>query len=268
MLGVLDLVDQSVPALEVGGRGVDAQLVADQGIQALFVQHAGHFVNGVHVPHGDHAPFSNVGEEGYFLALFLGNFAVGAAQQGVGLDADFAQLLRCVLGGFGFQLARCGDPGHIGQVHKSRIVGAELEAHLAHGFQKRQGLDVAHGAANFNNRHVHRVRRAYARTPAHVILDFVGDVRNDLDGFAQVVAPALFFKHAFVNLAGGEVVGAAHSRGDEALVMAQVQIGLGAIIGDENFAMLERGHGARIHVDVRIELDQSDFEASRLKNRS
>jgi hypothetical protein len=32
--------------------------------------------------------------------------AVGAAQQGIGLDADLAQLLHRVLGGFGLELAR------------------------------------------------------------------------------------------------------------------------------------------------------------------
>jgi hypothetical protein len=40
-LRMLHLVHQVVPALEVGRRRVQAQLVADQAVQALLVQHAG-----------------------------------------------------------------------------------------------------------------------------------------------------------------------------------------------------------------------------------
>ena len=39
----------------------------------------------------------------------------------------------------------------------------------------------------------------------------------------------------------------------EALVVAQVEIGLGAVVGDEDFAVLERAHGAGIDVQIRIE---------------
>ena len=46
----------------------------------------------------------------------------------------------------------------------------------------------------------------------------------------------------------------------EALVVAEVEIGLRAVVGDEDFAVLERAHGARIDVEVRIEFLQRDFE--------
>ena len=38
------------------------------------------------------------------------------------------------------------------------------------------------------------------------------------------------------------------------LVVAQVEIGLGAVIGHEHLAVLERAHCPRIDVDVGIEL--------------
>ena len=44
----------------------------------------------------------------------------------------------------------------------------------------------------------------------------------------------------------------------EALVVAQVQIGLGAVVGDEDLAVLERAHGARVHVQVGVELLKRD----------
>ena len=53
---------------------------------------------------------------------------------------------------------------------------------------------------------------------------------------------------------------AAGGRAHEALVVAEVEVGFGAVVGDEHLAVLERAHGARIHVDVRIELDHGDLE--------
>src|SRR5690606_41793700 len=47
-----------------------------------------------------------------------------------------------------------------------------------------------------------------------------------------------------------------------------VEICLGAVVGDVAPAVLERAHRARIDVDVRIELDQADFQSARLENRA
>ena len=87
-------------------------------------------------------------------------------------------------------------------------------------------------------------------------------MRNHLHGFAQVVATALFFEHAFVDLAGGEVVGAPHARLDEALVVAEVEVGFGSVLGDEDLAVLKRAHGARIDVDVGVHLGHRDRQAA------
>ena len=57
------------------------------------------------------------------------------------------------------------------------------------------------------------------------------------------------------------------ARRDEALVMAQVEVGFSAVFGDKHLAVLEGRHGARVDVDVGVQLDQGDFEAPRFKNR-
>jgi len=46
----------------------------------------------------------------------------------------------------------------------------------------------------------------------------------------------------------------------EAFVMAQVKIGLGAVVGDEDLTVLEWAHGAGIDVQVWVELLQRDLE--------
>ena len=77
------------------------------------------------------------------------------------------------------------------------------------------------------------------------VLDLVGDVGNDLHGGAEILAAALLVDHRLVDPAGGDVVLPGERPIDEALVVAQVEIGLGAVVGHEDLAVLERRHGAR-----------------------
>ena len=79
-------------------------------------------------------------------------------------------------------------------------------------------------------------------------------MRNHLHRTAQVIAAPLFVNHAFVNLAGGEVVRFFHLHRDEALVVTEVKIGFRAVIGNEYLAVLKRRHRAWIDVDIRIQL--------------
>jgi hypothetical protein len=45
---------------------------------------------------------------------------------------------------------------------------------------------------------------------------------------------------------------------EEAFVVPDVEVGLGAVVGDEDLAVLERVHGAGVDVEVRIELLHRD----------
>jgi hypothetical protein len=48
----------------------------------------------------------------------------------------------------------------------------------------------------------------------------------------------------------------------EALVVAEVEVGLGAVVGDEHLAVLERRHRPGIDVDVRVKLEIGDADAA------
>ncbi len=104
-----------------------------------------------------------------------------------------------------------------------------------------------------------------ARHAAHGGLDLIGHVRNHLHGFSQVIAAPLARNDLLVDAPAGEVIGLRQRRVREALVVAQVEIGFGAIVGDEHLAVLERAHGAGIDVQVGIEFLQRDFEAAALE---
>ena len=88
---------------------------------------------------------------------------------------------------------------------------------------------------------------------------------NDLDGFAEVVAAALLEDDLLVDAAGGEVVVAREGRVGEALVVAQIEVGFGAVVGDKDFAVLEGRHGSGIDVEIGVELHHVDAQAAALE---
>ena len=96
-------------------------------------------------------------------------------------------------------------------------------------------------------------------------LDLVGDVRDHLHGLAEVVAAPLGGEHGRVDRAGGGVRVAGEVLVDEPLVVAEVEVGLAAVVGDEHLAVLERVHRARVDVDVRVELLHRDPQATGLE---
>ena len=55
---------------------------------------------------------------------------------------------------------------------------------------------------------------------------------------------------------------------DEALVMAEIEIGLGAVVGDVDLAVLIGAHRPRIDVEIGVELAQAHLEAARLQQRA
>src|SRR3954462_5146815 len=167
-----------------------------------------------------------------------------------------------MLGRLGLDLPRRRDVGHQRKVDVADVVAAKIEAHLADGLEERQRLDVAHRAAHLDDRHV-----GVAGAALDERLDLVGDVRDDLHRAAEVVALPLLLDHRLVDLAGGEVVVAAHLRALEALVVPQVEVGLGAVLRHEHFAVLKRRHRPGIDVDVRVQLDVGDADAARFENR-
>jgi hypothetical protein len=71
-------------------------------------------------------------------------------------------------------------------VDVERALAAELVAQLADGLEEGQALDVADRAADLDQDEV-----LVAEVGADELLDGVGDVRDDLDGGAEIVAAPL-----------------------------------------------------------------------------
>ena len=220
-----------------------------------------HLVNRRHRGRANHGPLLHVAERGDLLLHLAAQVPVAAAKQNVRLDADAEQFLHRVLRRLGLQFLRGSDPRHQREVNEYRVFAAKFLPHLADGFEERQRLDVAHRPADLDDRHV----RAIGRNLAHGVLDLVGDVRNDLNGLAQVVAAALFQDDLLVDPAGRKVVVARERRMREALVVAQVEVGFRAVVGHKDLAVLERRHGSRVDVEVGVELHQVHAQAAALE---
>ena len=144
---------------------------------------------------------------------------------------------------------------------KKTFGAAELVADLPGRLDERLRLDVADRAADLGDDHV-GLRRLVG-LQAHAPLDLVGDVRDDLHGVAEVLAATLARDHLRVDLAGGDVRRLAQLDVEEALVVADVEVGLGAVVGHEDLAVLERVHRPRIDVQIGVELLHDHPQAPR-----
>ena len=151
--------------------------------------------------------------------------------------------------------------GHQGEVDVGHVVPAHVAAELPDRLDEREDLDVADRAADLDDDDVDAVGAELV----DALLDLVGDVGDDLDRLAQVVAPPLLGDHRRVDAAGGGVGVLVQVLVDEPLVVAEVEVGLPAVLGDEHLPVLEGVHRARVDVDVRVQLAHGDPQAPALE---
>ena len=143
------------------------------------------------------------------------------------------------------------------------LVAAQFVAQLANRLEEWQPLDVPDGAADFTEDEVFVLEIV-----GDEVLDGVGDVGDDLDGGAQVITAALLGDDVGINPPRRHVVALARGNASKAFVMAEVEVGLGTVVGDVDLAVLIGRHGARIDVDVGVKLAQPHLEPARLKQRA
>ena len=134
---------------------------------------------------------------------------------------------------------------------QDRVFVADLPLKLADGFHKRLAFNIAYGAAHLDDGDPGFI---VCEIPIEAALDLVGDVRDDLDRAAAVIAPPFLLQDGPENLSGGDVGVPVQIFINETLVVSQIQIGFRPVLGDEDLAMLDRVHGSRVDIDVGIEL--------------
>ena len=253
---------EAVPALHVALARLQAQALADLEVKALLGEKRRHVVDRGAVGVLEDAVGLDVTEARDLGADVGAHLVVGAADDEVRLDAHGAQLAHGVLGGLGLDLVGGGDVGNEAHVDEAEVGLALLLAELPDGLHEGLALDVADGAAELGD---HHVGAGLLLDAAEALLDGARDVRDHLHGAAEEVARALAADEALVDGAGGEVGVAREVLVDEALVVAEVEVGLVAVLGDEDLAVLERAHRARVHVEVGVGLLHHDLVAACLE---
>src|SRR5438552_11738783 len=207
----------------------------------------------------------HVAEQRNLLAEIFVQWKFAAADQDVGGDADFPQLRHRLLGRFGFEFSGGLDEGHIRDVNEQGVARSYFESELPDRFQKRQSFNVAGCSSDLGD---DNIGFGLFGDLADSTLNFIRDVRNDLDCFAQVIAFAFLFQDALIDLAAGQVVEPGEFGASEPFIMTEIQIGFGSIVQDIHFAMLIGTHGAGIDVQIRIKLLQSDLQTAVLQKCS
>src|SRR3954452_15940694 len=115
------------------------------------------------------------------------------------------------------------------------MIARKIVFDLANRLKERQALDVADGAADFAQYEVELIVAIEDK-----ILDGVGDVRDHLDGRAEIIAAPLLGQDVLIDSPRRDVVGLGGGTSGEALVMAEIEVSLGAVVRHENFAVLIR----------------------------
>ncbi len=197
-----------------------------------------------------------------FARSLSGMRLFGAAQQHVGRDAEAGDFADGMLRRLGLEFAGRLDPGHQRRVDADRLVAAEVVTQLSERLDERQAFDVADRAADLANHEIDIIR-----VLEREFLDGVGDVRDDLHRRAQIIAAPLLRDDVAVDAPGGDVVRLARGHAGVALVMTEIEVGLGPIVGHEDLAVLIRRHRPRIDVQIGVELPDADLVATRLKQR-
>ena len=262
LVAIGDPVGELLPHPEIGGRRVKAELIADERVEPLGLEPFRDEIDVGNVGRADHRVCVDIGEERDLLANVRRQRLARATHDHVGMDTDPAQLVHRVLGGLRLELTRSLDERDEGDVEIENVLGPDLTPELADRLEERQRLDVADGAADLGDDHVDGLIRSGAPDAR---LDLVRDVRNDLHGRAEELALALAPEHGVPDRPGRVAAVSREVLVDEALVVPEIEIGLGAVLGDEHLAVLERAHRARIDVEVRIELLGLDSQATRLE---
>ena len=255
-----DAVHHGGPFFHIAGSVFEAELLESDAVESFLLEEERHFIDAAAGHIGDDRFRIDVAEEGDLPLHIVGNFLFRAAHDDIRLDADAAQFLDAVLGGLRLELARRGDVGNEGDVDIEHVVPVRhVFFHLTDRFEEGLGFDIAHGAADLGD---DDVRVVFAAHTEHTVFDLIGDVRDDLDGGAQIFPFPFLIDDGLVDFPGGHIGRFGQIHVDEAFVVAQVEVGLRAVVGDEDFAVLVRAHGAGVDIDIGIEFLDGDFIAA------
>ena len=262
LVGMVLLAQEFVPRTHVALTRVQTQTLANAQVKVLLGEQLRNIVDARAVLVGKDTVGVDVAEACDLAADGVIDMVIGAQHDDIGLDAEAAELLDGMLRRLGLDLVGGGNIGNKRHVNVADVLGTGLLAILTDGLDERLGLDVTDRAAQLGDDHV---GAGLLLNTTELILNGVRDVRNHLHGAAQKVTATFTGDQALIDGTSRKVGIAGQVLVNKALVVAQVQIGLVAVLGHKDLAMLERAHGAGVDVQIRVGLLHRYFVATRLE---
>ena len=247
-LRVHPAVAHIAPLVKIGRVVFQAEAFADDVGQMLVLHHQRHLIEDLRVQILQHMARLDIAEQRQLVAHVLRQGIIRAAHQYVRPQADALKLADAALRRLGFHFAGGLEVGDQRDEQDDGVLLAHLVLELADGFQEGGAFHIAHGAADLNDGDLVAVAAVEAA------LDLIGDVGNELHGAAAEIAAALALQNGAVDAAGGDVGYAAELLVNETLVVAEVEVGLRAVVGHEDLSVLDGVHGAGVDVEIRVEL--------------
>ena len=193
---LLEGVDQLFPGFEDGRAGPHIEQVQDFVVQTLPVVEQRYLIDAVNIDGRDDTVRVDITEMSD-LAFDVGRERMGGAtQEDIRLNTNAPELLDTVLGGFGLELTRGFHIRHQRKVYVRHMLPADIAPKLADGFQEGQALDIADRSADLDDDDID------VRSDASDAgLDFIGDVRDYLNGAAEIIPTAFLGNDRIVNAA-------------------------------------------------------------------
>src|SRR5687768_12289498 len=122
---------------------------------------------------------------------------------------------------------------------------------LTQSLYERQTFDVAHSSPELCDNYVVIFSLAQQQ---HSSFYFIGNVRNNLNGFSKICTVALFIYNGLVYATGSDIVRLGRKYVQIPFIMAKIEIGFSSIFRYKTFAVLVRIKSSRIHINIWVEL--------------
>ena len=237
------------------------KLSADDGRKILIFQHQRCFIQITDRCIFNDAVGLYVAEKCNLVLDGLRQTTIASGNDDIRTYAEILQFLDRMLGRLGLVLVGAGNIRNQRYMQEAAVFRL-FNGNLSDCFNERLGFHITDCTADFRNDNISTCLVADRIDEA---LDFICNMRNDLYGFAQIFTSSFLLKNIPVNLAGCQIGILIQIFIDESFIVTQVQICFCTIVCYENFTMLVRGHGTRIHIDIRIKFLRNDLESSLLQ---
>ena len=152
-------------------------------VQPLLLQHVGHLVQRRHRSVFKYTILRYIAKQGQLIPNPLLQWSAAARDDDIRKDSIGLQLVDRVLGRLCLMLLTAFQIRNQCNMEKEAVFSALILCNLTNCFQKRQTLYITSRSSDFTD---HDIGVTFLLCLIYKILDFIGNMRNNLYGFSQI----------------------------------------------------------------------------------